>query len=41
VGLDPVGAAQRVLVEQRLLLTGQGDYQVRERGPGPRVGGPR
>jgi hypothetical protein len=33
VGLDPAGGAQRVLVEQRLRLTGQGDYQVRERGP--------
>lgn len=33
VGLDGSGRPQRVLVEQRLLLTGKGDYQVRERGP--------
>lgn len=33
VGLDGGGGVQRVVVEQRLLLTGEGDYQVRERGP--------
>ncbi len=32
VGLGPDGV-ERVQVEQRLGLTGQGDYQVRERGP--------
>ena len=32
-GLDGAGTLQRVLLEQRLLLTGKGDYQVRERGP--------
>ena len=32
-GLDGTGGVQRVVVEQRLLLTGKGDYQVRERGP--------
>jgi hypothetical protein len=32
-GLDGTGTPQRVLLEQRLLLTGKGDYQVRERGP--------
>ena len=33
VGLDGGGGVQRVVVEQRLQLTGEGDYQVRERGP--------
>ncbi len=33
VGLGPGGAVQVVRVEQRLRLTGEGDYQVRERGP--------
>ncbi|MCW2680607.1 MAG: hypothetical protein JWM62_2008 [Frankiales bacterium] len=33
VGLGASGVPDRVLVEQRLTLTGQGDYQVRERGP--------
>ena len=31
--LDGSGTPQRVLVEQRLALSGTGDYQVRERGP--------
>lgn len=33
VALDGGGGVQRVVVEQRLQLTGEGDYQVRERGP--------
>ena len=33
VGLGGGGVPQQVLVEQRLVLTGEGDYQVRERGP--------
>ena len=33
VGLDGSGGLARVVVEQRLQLTGEGDYQVRERGP--------
>lgn len=33
VGLSGAGVPQQVLVEQRLRLTGSGDYQVRERGP--------
>ena len=33
VGLSGGGVPVRVLVEQRLRLTGTGDYQVRERGP--------
>ena len=33
VGLDGGGTPVRVLLEQRLRLTGTGDYQVRERGP--------
>ena len=33
VDLGGSGVPQRVLVEQRLQLTGEGDYQVRERGP--------
>jgi hypothetical protein len=33
VSLDGGGGVQRVVVEQRLRLTGEGDYQVRERGP--------
>lgn len=33
VALSGDGRPQRVLVEQRLVLTGEGDYQVRERGP--------
>ena len=33
VGMTGAGAPGEVLVEQRLRLTGQGDYQVRERGP--------
>jgi hypothetical protein len=33
VALDGGGVPQQVLVEQRLALTGEGDYQVRERGP--------
>ena len=33
VGLDGGGTPALVQVEQRLVLTGQGDYQVRERGP--------
>lgn len=33
VGLGGGGVPAEVLVEQRLSLTGQGDYQVRERGP--------
>lgn len=33
VGLTGGGVPQHVLVEQRLQLTGSGDYQVRERGP--------
>ncbi len=35
VDLDGAGAPARVRLEQRLTLTGTGDYQVRERGPGP------
>lgn len=33
VGLDGAGAAIRVQVEQRIVLSGEGDFQVRERGP--------
>jgi hypothetical protein len=33
VGLAGSGVPERVLVEQRLVLSGEGDYQVRERGP--------
>ena len=33
VGLDGSGLPARVVVEQRLRLSGEGDYQVRERGP--------
>ncbi len=33
VGLGAGGVPAEVLVEQRLRLSGQGDYQVRERGP--------
>jgi hypothetical protein len=33
VGMTGSASPPRVLVEQRLRLTGQGDYQVRERGP--------
>lgn len=33
VGLGGGGVPLRVLVEQRLRLSGEGDYQVRERGP--------
>jgi hypothetical protein len=33
VGLSGDGSVQSVVVEQRLQLSGQGDYQVRERGP--------
>ena len=33
VGLDGEGAAQRVEVEQHVVLSGEGDFQVRERGP--------
>jgi hypothetical protein len=33
VRLDGSGEPQQVQVEQRLVLTGTGDYQVRERGP--------
>ena len=33
VAVDPRGSAAEVLLEQRLLLSGRGDYQVRERGP--------
>lgn len=33
VVVDPRGAVAGVTLEQRLLLTGRGDYQVRERGP--------
>lgn len=33
VGLGGAGVPQRVLLEQRLKLSGEGDYQVRERGP--------
>ena len=33
VGMGASGVPAQVLVEQRLRLTGQGDYQVRERGP--------
>lgn len=33
VGLSGAGVPQQVLVEQRLVLSGEGDYQVRERGP--------
>ena len=33
VGLDGAGAASRVEVEQHVVLSGEGDFQVRERGP--------
>ena len=33
VGLDGAGSAQRVEVEQHVVLSGEGDFQVRERGP--------
>ncbi len=33
VGLSGSGSPERVLIEQRLSLTGTGDYNVRERGP--------
>ncbi|MBC7373343.1 MAG: hypothetical protein H7323_05070 [Frankiales bacterium] len=33
IGLSETGAPARVLMEQRLSLTGAGDYNVRERGP--------
>lgn len=33
VGLAGDGGVQQVLVDQRLRLTGQGDYAIRERGP--------
>ncbi|MBC7374253.1 MAG: hypothetical protein H7323_09715, partial [Frankiales bacterium] len=32
IGLSETGAPARVLMEQRLSLTGAGDYNVRERG---------
>lgn len=37
VAVGPDGAPVRVTVEQRLRLTGTGDFQVRERGPARRV----
>lgn len=33
VGVDGAGLPSRVLLEQRLVLTGVGDYVIRERGP--------
>lgn len=35
--VDPTGAVARLLLTQRLVLTGRGDFVVRERGPALRV----